>query len=72
VCKSWSPPLKEEYRLRVHDHLDLRRILGAGENGINKELQNSCSSQMVISMIKCGKMRGAQAIAHMRKLRNFQ
>jgi len=46
-----------EHRLRLHVHLDLRRIFGCGKSCKNKELHNSYSSRKVTDMTNSEKIR---------------
>jgi hypothetical protein len=59
-CKTWSPTLGEEHRLRVFEYRLLRKLFGPNRNDVigwwrklhNEELPDLYSSPSIIRMIK--------------------
>ena len=72
-CKTWSPTLREERRLRMFENRVLRRIFGHMRAEItgewrklhNEELNDMYSSPNIIRAIKSRRMRWARHVAHM-------
>jgi hypothetical protein len=70
-CETWSPTLREEYRLRVFENSVLRRIFGPKrkEDGSwrklrNDELHSLYSSLDIVRVIKSRRMRWVGHVAH--------
>jgi hypothetical protein len=63
--ETWSPTLREEYKLRAFENRVLRRIFGAKRDEVtggwrklhNEELHNLYSSPSIIRIIKSRRMR---------------
>jgi hypothetical protein len=72
-CETWSLTLREEYRLRVLERRDLRRIFRSKRNEVtggwrklhNEELHNMYSSPNIIRMVKLKRVRWAGHVARM-------
>jgi hypothetical protein len=72
-CETWSLTLKEEKRLRVFENRVLRRIFGpkrdeaTGERRRlhNEELNDLCSSENIVRVIKSRRMSWARHVACM-------
>jgi hypothetical protein len=71
-CKTWSPTLREEYRLRVFKNRVLRifgpkkdEVTGEWRRLHNKELHALYSSPNIILVIKSRRLRWAGLVARM-------
>ena len=71
-CETWSLTLREERRLRVFENWVLRRIFGpkreevTGEwRKLHNELNDLCSLQNIVRVIKSRRMRWAGHVARM-------
>jgi len=72
-CKTWSPTLREERRLRVFENRVLRRIFGPKRDEVtgewrklrNEELNNLYSLPNIVRVIKSRRMRWAWHVARM-------
>jgi hypothetical protein len=77
-CETWSLTLREEYRLRVFEDRELRRIFGPMRDEVkgnlrklhNEELHNLYSSPNIIRLTKSRRMRWAGHVARMGEKRN--
>jgi hypothetical protein len=78
MCETWSFTLREGHRLRVFDNRVLRRIFGPKREEVagdwrrlqNEELHNLYCSPNIIRKIKSRRMRWAEHVAPMGKMRN--
>jgi len=68
-CETWSPTLREEWKLRVFGNMVLRRIFGPRRDegmGEWRRLHNDLySSPNIVRVIKWRRMRWARHVAHM-------
>jgi hypothetical protein len=72
-CKTWSPTLREEHRLRVFENRVLSRILGPKRDEVtaewrklhNEVLRDLYSSSSIIRIMKSRRMRWAGHVARM-------
>jgi hypothetical protein len=70
-CETWSPTVREEYKLRVFENRVLRRIFGTKRDGVtggwrklhNEELNNLYFSPSIIRVMKSRRMRWAGHVA---------
>jgi hypothetical protein len=77
-CETWSPTLREEYRLRVLENGMLRRIFGSKRDEVagkwrrlhNEELNDLYSSHSIVWVIKSISMRWAGRVASMEERRD--
>jgi hypothetical protein len=77
-CETWSPTLREKYRLRVFENKVLRRIFGSKRGEVtggwrnlhNEELRDLYSSPSINRIIKSRRMRLAGHVARMGEKRN--
>jgi hypothetical protein len=77
-CETWSPTLREEYRLRVFENRVLRRIFGPKGDEVtrdwrkqyNEELNDLYSSLNIVRMIKSRRMGWAGHLARMGERRS--
>jgi hypothetical protein len=78
VFETWSLTLTEEYRLKVFENRELRRISGPKRDEMtrgsrklhNEELHNLYSSPSIITMIKSRRLIWTGHVARMRQKRN--
>jgi len=76
-CETWSLTLREEHRLRVFENMVLRRIFGPMRDEVagewrklqNEELNDLCSSPIIVRVIKSRKMRWAGHVGSMGEMR---
>jgi hypothetical protein len=72
-CETWSPPLREEHRLRVLENRVLRKIFGPKRDDVtddwrklhNEELNDLYCSPNIVLVIKSRRMRWAGNVARM-------
>jgi hypothetical protein len=65
-CETWSLTVREEHKLRMFEHIVLRRIFGPKREGVTggwRKLHNLYSSPSIIRIIKSRRMRLAGHVA---------